>query len=154
MRMKTTSYSVVIIVFLAGLPMSMLAGELEKKMAAKGTFQVKLTPQEDEGFPAGRMLIDKTFEGDMSGTGLGQMISKRTESGSAVYHAVEEFSGAVHGKSGGFTLIHSGYMDAQSQSLEVTILSGSGSGELLGISGAMVISQGEDGHHYELQYEL
>lgn len=123
-------------------------------MTAKGTFEVKLTPQEDAGFPAGRMVIDKTFEGDMSGTGRGQMISKRTDSGVAVYHAVEEFAGELAGKRGGFTLIHSGYMDSNSQSLEITILAGSGSGELAGISGAMLITQDDGGHQYELHYEM
>ena len=55
----------------------------EKNMSAKGQFEVSLTPQNDE-FSAGRMLIDKTYTGDLTGTGIGQMISKRTEAGSAV----------------------------------------------------------------------
>lgn len=123
-------------------------------MTASGTFDADLTPQEDAGFPAGRMLIDKTYTGDMQGKGIGQMISKRTEGGTAVYSAVEEFSGSVNGKTGDFTLIHHGYMSKQLQSLEVNILDGSGSGELDGISGSMQIFQDEDGHRYELQYEL
>jgi len=48
-------------------------------MSANGTFEVELTPQDDPGFPAGRMQIKKTYLGDMSGSGIGQMISKRTE---------------------------------------------------------------------------
>ena len=154
MRNKTKAYSVAMAAILALVVQTNEAGKGEDTMTANGTFEVKLTPQEDEGFPAGRMLIDKTFSGDLSGTGLGQMISKRTESGVAVYHAVEEFSGELKGKQGGFTLIHSGYMDSEAQSLEVTILDGSGSGELAGISGAMLITQDDSGHQYELHYEL
>ena len=82
------------------------------------------------------------------------MISKRTENGTAVYYAVEEFSGSLNGKSGGFTLVDSGYMNEESQSLEVTILEGSGTGELEAITGSMRIIQDADGHEYELTYEL
>ena len=79
-------------------------------MSANGTFEVQLTPQEDAEAPVGRMLIKKSYVGDMSGSGVGQMISKRIEDGAAVYFAIEEFSGTVMGKSGGFTLLHKGYM--------------------------------------------
>ena len=119
-------------------------------MSANGTFEVDLTPQEDIGFPAGRMLIKKTYQGDMNGSGTGQMISKRTESGAAVYYAIEEFSGSVKGKVGGFTLVHSGLMSKDSQSLEITIVEGSGSGELQDITGSMLIVQDANGHRYEL----
>ena len=123
-------------------------------MSANGTFEVDLTPQEDVGYPAGRMLIKKTYLGDANGSGIGQMISKRTENGTAVYYAIEEFSGSVKGKSGGFTLVHKGYMSKETQSLEVTILEGSGSGELQNISGSMLIVQESNGHRYALTFEL
>ena len=100
------------------------------------------------------MLIKKTYSGDMQGSGVGQMISKRTKDGTAVYYAIEEYLGALEGKKGGFTLIHRGSMNAESQSLEVSILAGTGSGELLGISGSMIINQDDGGHSYELSYEL
>ena len=98
--------------------------------------------------------MDKTYRGDVNGSGVGQMISKRTEGRAAVYYAIEEFSGSVQGKSGAFTLIHKGQMSKESQSLEVAILEGSGSGELESISGSMVIAQDANGHTYELTYEL
>ena len=123
-------------------------------MSANGTFEVDLTPQEDTGFPAGRMLIQKTYLGDIKGTGTGQMISKRTENGAAVYYAIEELSGSVKGKTGEFTLVHKGHMSKKTQSLEVTILEGSGSGELQGISGSMLIIQDANGHRYEMKFEL
>jgi len=123
-------------------------------MTAKGTFEVDLQAQDDGEFPAGRMVIDKTYSGDVTGAGKGQMVSKRTESGPAIYYAIEEFSGSVQGKSGAFTLVHKGRMSAESQSLDVRILEGSGSGELENISGRMAITQDSDGHSYELVYEL
>ena len=123
-------------------------------MTANGTFEVDLTPQEDVKSPAGRMLIKKTYLGDMNGSGIGQMISKRTENGTAVYYAIEEFSGSVNGKRGGFTLVHIGHMSKASQSIEVTILEGSGRGGLQDISGSMLIVQDPNGHRYELTFEL
>ena len=123
-------------------------------ISVNGTFEVDLTPQEDIESPAGRMLIRKTYLGDMNGSGSGQMISKRTDSGVAVYYAIEEFCGSVKGKIGGFTLVHKGHMSKESQSLEVTILEGSGSGELQNISGSMLIIKDENGHGYELTFEL
>ena len=123
-------------------------------MSANGTFEIDLTPQEDIGSPAGRMLIKKTYSGDMNGSGSGQMISKRTENGAAVYYAIEEFTGSVKGKNGGFTLVHKGHMSKESQSLEVTIHEGSGSDELQNISGSMQIVQDANGHKYRLTFKL
>jgi hypothetical protein len=123
-------------------------------MIATGTFEVDLLPQADVEFPAGRMVIDKIYSGDMAGSGKGQMISKRTEGGTAVYYAVEEFSGSVKGRAGAFTLIHKGQMSKESQSLDVEILQGSGSGELENITGTMAITRDANGHAYELVYEL
>ncbi len=123
-------------------------------MLATGTFDVELTPQDDGEFPAGRLLINKTYAGDMTGAGVGQMISKRTEAGAAAYFAIEEFTGSIDGKSGSLTLLHSGRMDKDSQSLTVVVLEGSGSGELESVSGSLEIIQSEQGHRYRLEYAL
>jgi hypothetical protein len=139
---------------LSALSFSIQTLNEEAAMSANGTFEVSLTSQEDLGTPAGRMLIKKNYLGDMNGSGIGQMISKRTEKGIAVYYAIEEFSGSIKGKSGGFTLVHKGHMSKKSQTLEVTILEGSGSGELQNISGSMLIVQDSNGHRYELSFEL
>lgn len=123
-------------------------------MSAKGKFEVNLEPQKDEDAPAGRMIIKKTYSGDLIGFGVGQMISKRTDGGSAVYYAIEEFAGKLNGKRGAFTLIHKGFMSKESQSLDVVILAGSGEGELKNINGTMSIVQDGGNHTYELNYKL
>jgi hypothetical protein len=123
-------------------------------MSAEGAFEVDLAPQVDADAPAGRMTMNKRYEGDLIGSGVGQMISKRTEGGTAVYYAIEEFSGSVDGRRGGFTLVHRGRMDHDGQSLEIAVLEGSGSGELAAISGSMQITQDANGHRYALEYEL
>ena len=123
-------------------------------MTASGSFDVKLDPQKDETAPAGRMIINKQYSGGLAGEGVGQMLSKRTESGVAVYAAIEEFSGTVDGKKGAFTLIHNGYMTSESQTLKIEIIEGSGSGELKNISGELSITQVDGTHNYELYYKL
>lgn len=123
-------------------------------MAAEGKFDIKLTPQEDQDTPAGRMTILKDYSGDMVGTGIGQMISKRTAQGASVYAAIEEFSGSLEGKQGSFTLFHNGFMSAEKQSLEVIIVDGSGTGELSNIQGSLTIIQESGEHRYILNYQL
>lgn len=123
-------------------------------MDATGRFEVELESQDDKDFPAGRMAIRKTYSGDLEGTGLGQMISKRTVGGASVYSAVEEFEGTVGGKTGAFTLFHNGYLSAEEFSLEVTIVQGSGKGELENIVGNLEIAQEDGKHEYVLTYDL
>ncbi len=126
----------------------------EKIMQATGTFEVQLSPQQDDQAPAGRMIINKVFSGDLKGTGTGQMISKRIEGGNAVYYAVEEVVATLNGKSGAFTLLHHGEMSASEQSLSISVMSGSGSGELKGISGNMEINIENGAHSYQFTYSF
>lgn len=123
-------------------------------MTATGRFAITLTPQLEDDAPAGRMLINKVYSGGIQGSGVGQMISKRTAGGAAVYSAIEEFSGTIAGKQGGFTLFHTGFMSATQQTLDITIVEGSGSGELSGICGSLTIKQENGQHYYELDYRL
>lgn len=123
-------------------------------MFLKGFFEIDLAPVQGDSHPAGRMLISKTYSGDLVGTGVGQMLSKRTDSGASAYTAIEEVIGELDGKSGGFTLVHNGYMSAEEVRLDIVILPGSGSGELQGIRGTVNIIQGADGHKYEMNVQL
>jgi hypothetical protein len=66
---------------MAGLAFARKISEEGARMYAEGTFEINLVPQSDADSPAGRMVIDKTYLGDIIGSGIGQMISKRTESG-------------------------------------------------------------------------
>jgi len=125
-----------------------------KILIASGIFEVTLVPQDDSEAPAGRMTIKKKYSGKLVGTGIGQMISKRTQGGVAAYAAIEEFEGDVAGKAGSFTLIHNGYMSSEAQSLKIEILEGSGQAELEKISGALEITQQAGQHNYVLTYEL
>jgi hypothetical protein len=126
--------------------------------SASGTFEVKLVPQAAEpGADAslGRMTIDKQFRGDLEAKSFGQMLTAGTAvAGSAGYVAVERVSGTLRGRSGSFTLQHTGTMSHGSFQLSVTVVPDSGTGELVGISGAMKIMIEGGKHSFEFDYTL
>jgi hypothetical protein len=129
---------------------------------ATGAFDVNLAPQAAEpGADAslGRMTIDKQYHGDLEGRSVGQMLTGITDvKGSAGYVAIERVTGKLHGRSGSFTLQHSGIMAHGDYQLNVTIVPDSGAGELAGIMilpGSFKINIDAAGKHsYEFDYTL
>ena len=74
---------------------------------ASGTFEVKLNPQAADDYAdgklLGRMSMDKTFGGDLDGTGKGQMLTALTPiKDSAGYVAIEKVTGTLKGLKGTF----------------------------------------------------
>ena len=126
--------------------------------SAKGTFDVKITPQHEdkrEGAALGRMSLHKVFQGEMEGTSDGEMLTAMgTVEGSAVYVAVERFSGTIHGKRGTLALSHRGTMSRGAQALSIEIVPDSGTDELSGIAGSMTIKIEGGKHYYELSYRI
>ena len=125
---------------------------------ASGTFAVKVSPQAaDEGDTSGvgRLLLDKQFQGDLEATSKGQMlaISSAVE-GSAGYVAMEQVTGSLHGKKGGFALQHFGKMTRGAPELNVAVVPDSGTGALEGLSGKMQIIIADGKHSYEFDYEF
>ncbi|MFD2165209.1 DUF3224 domain-containing protein [Thalassotalea euphylliae] len=159
-NMKLTSLVKIVFIFMSLLHFPLLSIKVKAKtiqefsMEATGKFDVSLTPQKDDKVNAGRMLIDKTYHGELTGKAVGQMLSKRLENGHASYIAIEDFDGELAGKKGGFTFIHQGHMSAQGQSLVIDIMPGSGTHELSGISGSLVIDIQDGQHFYTFSYSL
>ena len=126
-------------------------------LKAAGTFDVKLTPQDDktEDSLLGRLTIDKQFRGDLEGTSKGQMLTAMTATkGSAGYVAFEKVSGTLQGRTGTFVLQHSGTMARGAQSLSVSVVPDSGTGQLMGLSGTMRIIIADGKHSYEFEYTI
>ncbi|MFA3791070.1 DUF3224 domain-containing protein [Aliiglaciecola sp. SL4] len=121
----------------------------------KGEFEVNMQPQTDVDFSMGRMTLDKSYHGKLEGKSKGQMLSHMTEvKGSAGYVAMETFTGTLEGKTGGFVLLHKGVMNKSEQSLEITVVPDSGSGDLTGIVGTMDIEIEDGQHFYVFDYKL
>ena len=124
---------------------------------ARGTFEVKLTPQADGDASAGlaRMILDKQFHGDLEATSQGQMLSAGTAvQGSAGYVALERVSGTLLGRTGTFVLQHHGLMNRGTPSLTITVVPDSGTGELTGLAGTMGIEIAEGRHSYDFEHTL
>jgi hypothetical protein len=126
---------------------------------AIGTFDVKLAPlplETAEGDSAlGRMSADKTYRGDLEGTAKGQMLTAMTAvKGSAGYVAIELVRGSLGGRTGTFVLQHSGTMSHGAQSLSITVVPDSGTGELTGLTGKMAIIIADGKHSYDFEYTL
>lgn len=121
-------------------------------MRASGTFEVKLSPQNEDS-PLSRMIIDKQFHGDLEGTSQGQMLSAVTAvTGSAGYVAIEQFTGTLAGRTGSFILQHHGLMNRGTPQLTITVVPDSGTGGLTGISGMMSIEIADGQHSYKFEY--
>lgn len=126
---------------------------------AKGSFDVTITPQTEPagvGDPqVGRMAINKTFSGDLQGSGRGQMLAYQAAvEGSAVYIALEKVDGVINGRRGSFVLQHSGSMVRGEHQLSIRIVSDSGTDELQGISGQMLLTIEKSQHFYHFEYTL
>jgi Protein of unknown function (DUF3224) len=152
----------VMVVMLLWLPMCSVA-QGGKKMQAKGTFEVKVTPVEASAFEKGmggaRYEVSKEWAGDFGGVSKGEMLTSFTEStGSMAYVAMEQVTGRLGGKSGSFYLAHKAVMtkgDAASGVMKIEVVRGSGTGELAGLSGELqIVIDAKGGHSYVLEYEL
>ena len=129
----------------------------EAAMTARGTFEVKVTPQpQDEGAgPFGRLYLDKQFHGDIEAVSKGQMLAAQTAvEGSGAYVALEQVTGTLKGKRGSFMLQHRGTMRAGSYHMDVTVVPDSGTEELSGIAGSMTIIIEGGKHSYVFEYTL
>ncbi len=124
---------------------------------AVGTFEVQITPiapdADARGGAPGRMRLAKTFHGDLQGEGAGEMLGLLKD-GSGAYVAMERVSGVLEGRRGAFALVHRGVMEAGAQDLLITIVPGSGEGELAGIAGVFHLKIEGGVHRYQLEYSL
>jgi hypothetical protein len=127
---------------------------------ATGAFDVKLAPQAlsdvATGPALGRMSLDKQYHGDLEATGKGEMLTAMSGEikNSGTYVAVERVEGTLHGRKGSFCLQHLGVMNRGAQSLTISVVPDSGTGDLKGIAGTLNIKIEDGKHFYDLEYTL
>lgn len=136
------------------------ANALETEMHhAKGEFEVEVTPRDLDG-PAedpslSRLTLVKKLTGDLVATGHGQMLAAGgPEQSAGAYVAIERITGTLNGIEGSFVLMHRGTMDESGYHMEVTVVPGSGTGGLEGLSGTFEIILEGGKHLYEFEYRL
>jgi hypothetical protein len=126
---------------------------------ARGTFSVEMTPEAEplavDGVGLGHLLLSKRFEGDLTGTSQGRMLTATTPvRGCAGYVAIERVTGTLHGRTGTFVLQHAGTMHGGNQQLSITVVPASGTGALAGITGTFGLRIADGTHHYDFEYSL
>jgi hypothetical protein len=101
------------------------------------------------------MSIEKQFHGDLEASSKGEMLTAGTSvAGSAGYVAIERVTGTLHGRNGTFILQHTGTMTRGAPELTITVVPDSGTGELMGLAGKLMIEIADGTHSYNLAYTL
>ncbi|BBA44096.1 MULTISPECIES: DUF3224 domain-containing protein [Burkholderia] len=126
---------------------------------ANGPFEVKLNPESlspvAEQTGLGRMSLDKQYHGDLEAVSHGEMLAFRSSiQGSAGYVAMETVQGTLGGRQGSFVLQHSSAMTRGQPQQSITVVPDSGTGELLGLAGSMIITIDNGLHSYRFEYTL
>lgn len=126
---------------------------------ATGSFEVSLHPLSNAEVSRdallGRMLLTKKFDGDLTASARGQMLSAGTTTrGSAGYVAIDHVTGTLDGRKGSFLLQHSGRMNRGVPSLSIMVVPDSGTDELTGITGTLSINIIDGRHFYDFLYSF
>jgi Protein of unknown function (DUF3224) len=104
-----------------------------------------------------RAEVTKSFSGGLEGEGTVEWLMGYDENGTATFVGLERVVGTLDGKRGSFVIKHSGSFDGKTAKAELTIVPGSGSGELSGLKGGGTFEagMGEDGERrVTLDYDL
>ncbi|ATG51763.1 hypothetical protein CFK38_09700 [Brachybacterium vulturis] len=114
------------------------------------TFTIDLTPAEVLLGAADRFDLAKTWTGTVAGTSRGVMLTAGDPAaGSASYIATETFEGTLDGREGTLTFQQLGTMAGGEPELRYVIAPGSGTGDLVGLTGTLTIGTiDEDGTHH------
>jgi hypothetical protein len=131
-------------------------------MHATGTFVVKINAVEapdlakDAGLAC--LTIDKVFSGSLEGTSKGEMLTGGAEStGAMAYVALERVTGKLDGRVGSFLLMHNAVMlkgVPSSGVMQITVVPDSGTAELAGLTGKMIITIEGGKHSFDFEYQL
>jgi hypothetical protein len=109
---------------------------------------------EGEDIELSRIYVSRRFSGDLEGASIAELLIAKSEGGGG-YVGHDRITGTLQGKPGGFVFQHSGLMGPEGVTNTGTIVPGSGTGELAGITGEGTMLADEEGNHtLTLEYEL
>jgi hypothetical protein len=140
-----------------------VAAPVEKDAAmshhAQGTFDVTTKPlaadEALEGTPVGRYALVKQYHGDLDAAAKGEMLGAgNLAKGVAGYVAIEHVKGTLQSHRGSFALQHNATMDSGKFNMAITVVPGSGEGDLAGIAGTLTIIIADGKHSYTFDYTL
>jgi hypothetical protein len=109
---------------------------------------------EADGAELSRVHISRTFTGDLEGSGAAELMIAKSEGGGG-YVGHDRITGSLQGRSGAFVFQHTGLMGPDGVTNTGTIVPGTGTGELEGITGdGTMLADDEGNHTLTLEYEL
>jgi hypothetical protein len=109
---------------------------------------------EADGAEVSRVHISRTFTGDLEGSSAAELLIAKSEEGGG-YVGQDRITGALRGGSGSFVFQHAGLMGPEGITNTGTIVPGTGTGELAGITGEGTMLADDQGNHtLTLDYEL
>ena len=109
---------------------------------------------EAEGAELDRVHISRTFSGDLEGSSTAELLISKSEGGGG-YVGHDAITGALRGKTGSFVFQHSGLIGPEGVTNTGTIVPGTGTDELAGITGEGTMLADDEGNHtLRLDYQL
>lgn len=101
-----------------------------------------------------RASVMKTFTGDIEGEGQVEYLMMYRSDGSATFVGLERISGRIGGKSGTFVLQRLGVFEGGQAKESYSVVPGSATGELRGLSGegSSAVGHGTE-HPFTLDYD-
>lgn len=127
---------------------------------AESTFQLESWDEEPiEVYEGGRKItkasVRKTFSGDIQGSGSLEYLMVYTDERSANFVGMERVEGRLHQHSGSFVLQHIGTFERGEAKAALTVVPGSGTGDLVGLSGegSFALRHAQE-YAFQLTYEL
>ena len=127
---------------------------------ATGAFEVKGGTEDpydelDGGIKLTHASGSQSFTGDISGDGSVHWLMLYRPDKTARFVGLQRITGSVGGRLGSFVAAAEGDHDGTGSTITLTIIPGSGTGSLTGISGeGSLIAKGGPRGTYELEYEL
>jgi hypothetical protein len=130
-------------------------------MSTRATGKVDIKSWNEETtleLEAGRKLtrasITAAYSGDIVGESSLEYLMAYRDDGTATYVGLEHITGKLDGKSGGFVVQHTGEWHDNAAHTTLSIIPGSGTGQLQGIHGKGTSNATHDELPYTLEYEL
>src|SRR3954468_3263939 len=130
------------------------------KKTANGRFTIKSWDEKayseaEAKLKLTRASVTKTYEGDIEGDGRVEYLMMYRGDGSASFVGLEQFTGRIGGKNGTFVLQRTGVFESGQAKESYSVISGSATGELQGLSGSGSTAVGHGMEHpFALTYEL
>jgi hypothetical protein len=130
------------------------------KTRTTGTFQIKgwdEKPFAESGAGTKTTLasVTKSYAGGFEGKGTIDYVMAYRPDSTADFVGMEMIEGKVDGRAGTFVLQHSGVYEDGVAKITMSVVRGSGTGELRGLRGSATISVGHDKtHEMALEYDF